>query len=205
MSETVDLLRSALSSGEGVLRLAPAWVPRSFLMPGGRLKLHPSDIYALGAHRGGIDERWFSSTTNADNGPGTPDDEGLSYIVASNDAPGPRKVLLKTAVEEIGDEILGSDVMSAHGGWNVLCKFFDNLGPRSPTTCTKTRKRPRAWGGAASPRHTTSRPSTTTRRTTSPTPSWAWSRARPRTMSGAAWSAGTRATTASFTTPRPTS
>lgn len=129
MSETVDLVRSALSNGQGVLRLAPAWVPRSFLMPGGRLKLHPADIYALGAHRGGIDERWFSSTTNADNGPGTPDDEGLSYIVASDGAAGPRKVLLKTAIDEIGDEILGSEVMSVRGGWNVLCKFFDNLGP----------------------------------------------------------------------------
>ena len=71
MSENTTLLRSALSAGEGIVRLAPCWVPRSFLMPGGRLKLHPGDIYALGAHRGGIDERWFSSTTNADNGPGT--------------------------------------------------------------------------------------------------------------------------------------
>ena len=39
-------------------------------------------IYAIstGAQRGGIDERWFSSTVRADNGPGTPDDEGLSYL-----------------------------------------------------------------------------------------------------------------------------
>ena len=99
-------------------------------MPGGRLKLHPSDIYALGAHRGGIDERWFSSTTNADNGPGTPEDEGLAYIVAANgNGAEPKKILLKEAVETIGDEFLGSGVMSTYGGWNVLCKFFDNLGP----------------------------------------------------------------------------
>jgi len=50
--------RAALDAGEGILRLAPTWVPRSFLMPGGRLKLAPSDLYALGTHRGGIDERW---------------------------------------------------------------------------------------------------------------------------------------------------
>ena len=31
--------RAALDAGEGILRLAPTWVPRSFLMPGGRLKL----------------------------------------------------------------------------------------------------------------------------------------------------------------------
>ena len=129
MSERTELLRTALSAGEGVVRLAPCWVPRSFLMPGGRLKLHPSDIYALGAHRGGIDERWFSSTTQADNGPGTPEDEGLSYIVVANGSGEPRKVLLRDGVEDLGDEFLGKDVMSEKGGWNVLCKFFDNLGP----------------------------------------------------------------------------
>ena len=122
-------LRQALSAGAGVVRLAPCWVPRSFLMPGGRLKLHPDDIYALGGFRGGIDERWFSSTTNADNGPGTPEDEGLSYIVIENGGAEPRKVLLKEAVETIGDEFLGAEVMAERGGWNVLCKFFDNLGP----------------------------------------------------------------------------
>ncbi len=120
----VEIVREALKTGEGILRLAPCWVPRSFLMPGGRLKLDPRDLYALGAHRGGIDERWFSSTTNADNGPGTPEDEGLSYI----DAGGPR-VLLKEAIDELGDLFLGADVMEREGGWNLLCKFFDNLGP----------------------------------------------------------------------------
>src|SRR5436853_7893000 len=57
-----ELILQALSEGDGAVRLAPCWVPRSFLMPGGRLKLDPRDLYALGAHRGGIDERWFSST-----------------------------------------------------------------------------------------------------------------------------------------------
>jgi hypothetical protein len=53
----------AFDQGEGILRLAPAWVPRVFCIPGKRIKLHPADLYAFGAHRGGIDERWFSSTT----------------------------------------------------------------------------------------------------------------------------------------------
>lgn len=119
-----SLIREALATGEGIVRLAPCWVPRSFLMPGGRLKLDPRDLYALGAHRGGIDERWFSSTTKADNGPLTAPDEGLSYI----DHQGQR-VLLKEAVENRGDEFLGADVMRERGGWNLLCKFFDNLGP----------------------------------------------------------------------------
>ena len=60
-------LSRALDAGGGLLRLAPAWVPRSFLHPGKRIKLAPTDWYAYGAHRGGIDERWFSSTTEAAN------------------------------------------------------------------------------------------------------------------------------------------
>src|SRR6266545_1511171 len=103
MSNT-PLLRQALATGEGIVRLAPCWVPRSFLMPGGRLKLDPRDLYALGAHRGGIDERWFSSTTNAANGPGTPADEGLSYIEFNG-----KRILLKEAVETVGDDFLGKD------------------------------------------------------------------------------------------------
>jgi len=54
------LVVMALDQGKGVLRLAPNWVPRSFCIPGRRLKLHPDDYYALGADRGGIDERWFA-------------------------------------------------------------------------------------------------------------------------------------------------
>jgi hypothetical protein len=118
------VIQDALTAGDGIVRLAPCWVPRSFLMPGGRLKLDPRDLYALGAQRGGIDERWFSSTTNADNGPGTPPDEGLSYIALNGS-----RVLLKEAMETMGEAFLGADVMRQHGGWNVLCKFFDNLGP----------------------------------------------------------------------------
>jgi hypothetical protein len=118
------LISDALASGEGVVRLAPCWVPRSFLMPGGRLKLDPRDLYALGAHRGGIDERWFSSTTKAANGPLTAEDEGLSYIEFQG-----QKALLREAIETVGDQFLGAAVMQQYGGWNLLCKFFDNLGP----------------------------------------------------------------------------
>ena len=118
-------VQHALDAGQGLLRLDPAWVPRSFMIPGRRLKLHPDDLYALGGHRGGINERWFSSTTNADNGPGTPPDEGLSYVRL----PGRPKFLLKEAVEVAGDLLLGAPVMEREKGWNLLCKFFDNWGP----------------------------------------------------------------------------
>ena len=123
-SQKQSFLREALSAGQGVVRLAPCWVPRAFLMPGGRLKLDPRDLYILGGERGGIDERWFSSTTKAANGPLTAPDEGLSYIVYRD-----KRVLLKDAVETAGDHFLGASVMRREGGWNFFCKFFDNLGP----------------------------------------------------------------------------
>jgi hypothetical protein len=118
-------VQDAIGAGGGILRLEPCWVPRTFMQPGRRLRLHPDDVYALGAHRGGINERWFSSTTNADNGPGTPPDEGLSYVRLASGA----RFLLKDAVDRAGDVLLGADVMSREGGWNILCKFFDNMGP----------------------------------------------------------------------------
>ena len=72
-------LNRALDAGAGLLRLTPTWVPRSFLHPGKRIKLAPTDWYAYGAHRGGIDERWFGSATEAANENRNPD-EGLSYV-----------------------------------------------------------------------------------------------------------------------------
>src|SRR5580692_2458678 len=61
-SKVASLVEAALAESGGLLRLAPCWVPRSFLQPGKRLKLHPDDLYAFGLNRGGIDERWFAST-----------------------------------------------------------------------------------------------------------------------------------------------
>ncbi len=56
----ISVARQALDQGKGILRLAPTWVPRSFCVPGRRIKLHPDDYYILGGQRGGIDERWLS-------------------------------------------------------------------------------------------------------------------------------------------------
>lgn len=123
-SQKQQLLLQALEQGQGIFRLRPTWVPRSFCVPGRRLRLHPADLYALGAGRGGIDERWFSSTVRADNGPGTPEDEGLSYI-----AIGEQSVTLADAVELMGAALLGEDVMARYGGWVMYSKFFDNMYP----------------------------------------------------------------------------
>lgn len=118
-------VEKALNEGKGVFRLEPNWVPRSFCIPGRRLKLHPGDYYAYGANRGGIDERWFASTTKADNGPLTTPYEGLSFIHVD----GGEHVLLRDAIEMEGAEILGEPIMKKFGGWKAYSKFFDNQEP----------------------------------------------------------------------------
>jgi hypothetical protein len=114
----------ALEQGEGILRLAPTWVPRSFCVPGRRIRLHPDDYFALGAERGGIDERWFASAVRADNGPLTGPDEGLSFVVG----PDREKLPLDEVVGHLGAALIGERVWAAHGGWPVYSKFFDNQG-----------------------------------------------------------------------------
>ena len=119
------LAKLAFEDGKGILRLAPNWVPRSFCIPGRRIKLHPDDYYALGGERGGIDERWLASTTPADNGPLTGKDEGLSKIVC----PDGEQILLKDAVSTLKSSIIGERLWNAFKLWPVYSKFFDNLGP----------------------------------------------------------------------------
>jgi len=123
MSNAAALASAALSESDGILRLAPNWVPRSFLQPGRRLKLHPDDYYAYGMNRGGIDERWLGSTTEAAN-ENRNEDEGLSYCVHNGE-----KFLLRDAVAELKGEIIGDAIWDKYGKWPVFSKFFDNMGP----------------------------------------------------------------------------
>lgn len=118
------LVRQAIEDSAGILRLAPTWVPRSFLVPGGRLKLAPEDLYALGPARGGIDERWLASTTIAAN-PDAPDDEGLSYVAAK----GERRFTLRHAVATEPNRLLGPELAERYQRWPVFAKLFDNQGP----------------------------------------------------------------------------
>lgn len=113
---------AALERGRGLLRLAPCWVPRSFLHPGLRLKLDSRDVYAYGLSRGGIDERWFGSTTEAAN-ENRVHDEGLSYVVNEE-----CRFTLRQAVAERGEDLIGSDLWHRYGRWPVYSKFFDNMG-----------------------------------------------------------------------------
>jgi hypothetical protein len=121
-------IERAMEQGKGILRLAPNWVPRSFCVPGRRIKLHPDDYYAMGAERGGIDERWFSSTTPADNGPLTWENEGLSEVVFE-DGGQEERVLLRDAVQKLKGELIGDRLWDEYGRWPMYSKFFDNQGP----------------------------------------------------------------------------
>ena len=122
-----SLIESTLEAGKGIFRLNPVFVPRRFGKAGRRLKLHPDDYYALGIQRGSIKERWFSSTIVAQNGPLAAPDEGLSYVavgIGSNE-----KFTLKEAVDELGEAIVGKELMDKYGGWPMYSKYFDYLNP----------------------------------------------------------------------------
>jgi hypothetical protein len=123
-----SLAQSALDQGKGILRLAPTWVPRSFCVPGRRIKLHPDDYYVLGGERGGIDERWLSSTTPAKNGPLTGENEGLSAVVF-NEGGKEQLFLLKDAIDEMKGELIGDRLWNEYKSWPMYSKFFDNMGP----------------------------------------------------------------------------
>ena len=118
-----SLAEQALEAGGGLLRLLPNWVPRSFLHPGKRIKLAPTDWYAYGAHRGGIDERWFASTTDAAN-----DNrvwhEGQSFVSHNG-----KQFLLKEAIAAVGERLIGKPLFQKYNRWPVYSKFFDNMGP----------------------------------------------------------------------------
>ena len=117
------VLQRALDAGDGLLRLTPTWVPRSFLHPGRRIRLHPSDLYAYGANRGGIDERWFASTTEAAN-EGRVWHEGLSFCTFEG-----HHFPLRDAVAEAGPQLIGEAMWNQYQRWPVYSKFFDNMGP----------------------------------------------------------------------------
>ena len=128
MARTESMIQQTFDQGRGVLRLIPVFVPRRFSKAGRRLRLHPDDYYALGMQRGSIKERWFSSVIPAMNGELAPADEGMSYVLPFSGKL-PEKFLLKNAVDDLKDQIIGEELMSRHGGWPMYSKFFDYLAP----------------------------------------------------------------------------
>jgi hypothetical protein len=113
-----DTVERALSDGDGILRLEPAWVARDFLPPGRRLGL-PEDAYELG-ERGAMCERWLASTTEADNRVG-PDGEGLSFLALDRSD----RITLREAIDGDPAAIMGEDYAATHDGLGRLAKIFD--------------------------------------------------------------------------------
>jgi hypothetical protein len=124
----MENIEKAFEQGKGIFRLAPNWVPRSFCVPGRRIKLHPDDYYVLGGERGGIDERWLSSTTPAKNGPLTGEFEGLSFVVYEHEGE-IKQLLLSDCVSHLKERLIGNRIWSDYQSWPMYSKFFDNMGP----------------------------------------------------------------------------
>jgi hypothetical protein len=112
-----DSVERALSEGDGILRLEPAWVARDFLPAGRRLGL-AEEAYDLG-ERGAMCERWLASTTEADNRVG-PEGEGLSFLSLEGE-----RISLRDAVQSDPVSILGADYAATHEGLGRLAKIFD--------------------------------------------------------------------------------
>lgn len=121
-----DLDRSrverAVRESGGVLDLAPTWVARDFLPAGHRLGLE--DYSLEDRRRGEICERWFASSSPADNAYGPPD-EGLSYVVS----PDGSRFLLRDAVSVCGDLLLGEEYCRSHDGVGMFTKLYDFAAP----------------------------------------------------------------------------
>lgn len=117
-------IKQTFEQGGGIFCLMPVFVPRRFSRAGFRLRLHPDDYYALGTKRGSIKERWFSSIIPAMNGPLAPADEGMSYVLPF-DGNTAGKFTLREAVDVLGRDLVGDELMTRYGGWPMYSKFFD--------------------------------------------------------------------------------
>ena len=101
--------------------MIPALIPIKFGVAGHRLKLHPDDYLAFGADAGVIMERWLCSVSGTRvKNPDRPD-QGLSYVLASDGS----RFLLRDAVMELKDELIGSELWDKYGIFPVFSKFFD--------------------------------------------------------------------------------
>ena len=114
-------IKQTFEQGGGIFCLMPVFVPRRFSRAGFRLRLHPDDYYALGTKRGSIKERWFSSVIPAMNGPLAPADEGMSYVLPFDGNTAGKF----TAVDVLGRDLVGDELMTRYGGWPMYSKFFD--------------------------------------------------------------------------------
>jgi hypothetical protein len=120
-----EKITKEIKTRKGILHCKPAWVHRTFLPPGRRLKLDPLDLYNGFGKHGGVCERWMASCGMADNGAVTRENEGLTFLVLEDGS----FLTLRDAVKEAGDLILGDGVMKKFGGLRSFCKLYDYKAP----------------------------------------------------------------------------
>ncbi len=118
-----SLIHATFERGQGILRLIPAFVPFHFNQAGGRLRLHPDDLYPLGMKYGSVKERWFASVVCVSSKDARHPDIGLSYVAA--EVENSEMFLFKDAVEELGASLIGEALMAKYGTWPMHAKFFD--------------------------------------------------------------------------------
>ncbi|HCG64957.1 MAG TPA: hypothetical protein DHV69_00955 [Sphaerochaeta sp.] len=119
-SEIFRIVKEAVKTHDGLLRMRPSWVARTFLEPGKRLGLKEHE-YPVGK-RGFICERWLGSETEVDNEVKF-ENEGLSLL----DIPG-HDILLRDAVQAAKTEILGAEYAKNHKNLLRLAKIYDYKG-----------------------------------------------------------------------------
>jgi hypothetical protein len=119
----VKLLQDEIEKNDGILRMKPTWICRSFLPPGRRLKLHPDDLYPKGVDKGAICERWFVSTGAPVIGNRDASDETLTFISIDK---GDSLISFKDAIDELGALLLGKETMDTLGGFKMFAKYFDH-------------------------------------------------------------------------------
>ncbi len=121
MSNPISLLQDQIEKYNGVVRFAPLWIPRTFLPPGRRLKLHPADLYPFGLEKGGICERWFC-TTGVPGADGSIDAGTISRFYLGK---GNGEILFPEAIDAIGNDLLGKETMDTLGTFKMFAKFYD--------------------------------------------------------------------------------
>ncbi|MDD2957289.1 MAG: hypothetical protein PHE06_00645 [Lachnospiraceae bacterium] len=114
-------IRATFIEGDGVFRMVPAFVPVKFGAPGRRLKIHPDDYFAYGADAGTVMERWFCSVSGCRTKNEKRPDQGLSYVLAADGT----QFLLKDAVAELKEDLIGKELQEKYGTFPVFAKFFD--------------------------------------------------------------------------------
>lgn len=107
--------RETFERYKGFLRLIPVFVSRRYSKTSHRLPLHPYNYYALGIQRTSVKERCFSSVLPCMNDPFAPPAEGVSYVLPF-DVNTSEKFTLKEAVEVLGKEIVGDELMKKYTG-----------------------------------------------------------------------------------------